>query len=306
MKAAKNVVIAYAIVILSFTVLSAIRQTVYATDMSLLDRFKIFFCSSSLAWPIAGIASYAMLQLIGKRTAQHALVALTAGGIISMSASYYFVGVICSIFQEKYQDFGSILQPGSFFLAAPFLEYALDPKQIFFILVWIGINLIYWRMAPGAYILGELGNVRSEMLVDTLSENTGNHLTSAGFESAEPQSADSREFPAPGFMKHVSQKLGKDLIAIAAEQHYIRVYTKLGSELILYRFSDAVAELADWPGLRVHRSHWIMRSAINSIKPRGKSYSVELENGQVVPVSVTHRALVDRLAERLELVTTQP
>lgn len=303
MKTAKNVVLAYAIVILSFTVLSAIRQTVYATDMSLFDRFKIFLCASSLAWPIAGAASYATLQLIGKRAATHALVALTAGGLISMSASYYFVGVICSIFQEKYQDFGSVLRPDSFILAAPFLEYVLDPKQIFFVLLWVGINLIYWKMAPGAYILGELGHARTEMPLGTLAENIGDHVPTVVLESAEPQSEDSREFPAPGFMKHVSQRLGKDLIAIAAEQHYIRVYTKLGSELILYRFSDAVGELAGWPGLRVHRSHWIMRSAINSIKPRGKSYSVELENGQVVPVSVTHRALVDRLAERLELVT---
>lgn len=55
---------------------------------------------------------------------------------------------------------------------------------------------------------------------------------------------------------------------------------------------DALADLAEWPGIRVHRSYWVMLAAIVKIEPAGKSYRLTLKNGEIVPVSLSHKAMV--------------
>ncbi|PWC82894.1 transcriptional regulator [Azospirillum sp. TSH100] len=94
--------------------------------------------------------------------------------------------------------------------------------------------------------------------------------------------------PAP-FLDRIPAKLGHDLLALEMEDHYVRVHTALGSDLILMRMRDAVAELAGLDGRQVHRSYWVAASAVATVerKPDGK-LSLRLTNGLLVPVSRTH------------------
>ncbi|WP_434616971.1 LytTR family DNA-binding domain-containing protein [Azospirillum sp. B2RO_4] len=94
--------------------------------------------------------------------------------------------------------------------------------------------------------------------------------------------------PAP-FLDRIPAKLGRDLLALEMEDHYVRVHTALGSDLILMRMRDAVAELAGLDGRQVHRSYWVAASAVAAVerKPDGK-LSLRLTNGLLVPVSRTH------------------
>lgn len=94
--------------------------------------------------------------------------------------------------------------------------------------------------------------------------------------------------PAP-FLDRIPAKLGRDLLALEMEDHYVRVHTALGSDLILMRMRDAVAELAGIDGRQVHRSYWVAASAVAAVerKPDGK-LSLRLTNGLLVPVSRTH------------------
>lgn len=107
---------------------------------------------------------------------------------------------------------------------------------------------------------------------------------------AEPISAGepSADRPAP-FLDRIPAKLGRDLLALEMEDHYVRVHTALGSDLILMRMRDAVAELAGIDGRQVHRSYWVAASAVAAVerKPDGK-LSLRLTNGLLVPVSRTH------------------
>jgi DNA-binding LytR/AlgR family response regulator len=82
------------------------------------------------------------------------------------------------------------------------------------------------------------------------------------------------------------------LIALQAEDHYIRVITDRGDDLVLYRFGDALAEVSALQGLRVHRSYWIARDAIAAVEFAAKTYSVVLSNGRRVPVSRSYIALL--------------
>ncbi|HYF87163.1 LytTR family DNA-binding domain-containing protein [Azospirillum sp.] len=110
--------------------------------------------------------------------------------------------------------------------------------------------------------------------------------------SAPPESPSDGGPPPPrpaSFLDRIPGKLGRDLLALEMEDHYVRVHTALGSDLILMRMRDAVAELAGIDGRQVHRSYWVAASAVTAVerKPDGK-LSLRLTNGLLVPVSRTH------------------
>ena len=75
------------------------------------------------------------------------------------------------------------------------------------------------------------------------------------------------------------------LLAVAAEDHYLRVHTDAGEELIALRFADALAELAEAPGFRTHRSWWVAASALEGVRWRRGRGEARLCNGLVAPVS---------------------
>ena len=75
------------------------------------------------------------------------------------------------------------------------------------------------------------------------------------------------------------------LIAIEAEDHYVRVHTDAGSELLAMRFADAVGELAQAHGHRLHRSWWAAADAIEAVKWKRGSGEARLAGGLAAPVS---------------------
>lgn len=78
------------------------------------------------------------------------------------------------------------------------------------------------------------------------------------------------------------------ILALQAEDHYVRVHTATGSTLVHYRFRDAVQDMCRVDGLQVHRSFWVRRSAITQRLIERHSHFVLLDNGLKVPVSRTH------------------
>jgi hypothetical protein len=80
------------------------------------------------------------------------------------------------------------------------------------------------------------------------------------------------------------------LLAIEAEDHYVRVHTDIGSELVTMRFSDALEELERAYGYRVHRSWWVIGEAIEGVRWTRAGGEVRLAGGIVAPVSRTYAA----------------
>ncbi|MCF6274707.1 MAG: LytTR family transcriptional regulator DNA-binding domain-containing protein [Robiginitomaculum sp.] len=79
-----------------------------------------------------------------------------------------------------------------------------------------------------------------------------------------------------------------DIYALAAEDHYVRVITARGGELVLMRLSDAVKETAPIKGLSPHRSWWVAEAGVDKVN---KS-EIILRSGQTVPISRTGMKLV--------------
>lgn len=73
--------------------------------------------------------------------------------------------------------------------------------------------------------------------------------------------------------------------ALQAEDHYLRVHTDAGTELILMRLGDAVPELEGIEGARTHRSWWVARDAIRQVIRLDGRAELTLPGGVVAPVS---------------------
>lgn len=79
-----------------------------------------------------------------------------------------------------------------------------------------------------------------------------------------------------------------DLHAIVAEDHYLRLHLADGRQpLVLYRFGDALQELATHPGQQVHRSAWVADAAGALAIRDGRKWRLQLASGVIVPVSQT-------------------
>lgn len=77
---------------------------------------------------------------------------------------------------------------------------------------------------------------------------------------------------------------------IRAEEHYIRVVTDHQEVLIRYRLSDAVSQLPEEAGMRVHRSYWLSYDAVVHRAPLPDSrLLLTLWNGTTVTVPRAHR-----------------
>lgn len=75
------------------------------------------------------------------------------------------------------------------------------------------------------------------------------------------------------------------LVSISSEDHYIRVVTTKGEDMILMRLSDAMLEVGATQGLQVHRSHWVALDQVVAVKKHKDRAELTLTGGAVVPVS---------------------
>lgn len=92
--------------------------------------------------------------------------------------------------------------------------------------------------------------------------------------------------PAVRFADRLPAKLkGAVSYAISAEDHYLRLHTSKGSDLILMRLSDALSELEGLEGAQTHRSWWVARDAVETTRRDGDKVVLVLKGGAEAPVS---------------------
>ena len=136
---------------------------------------------------------------------------------------------------------------------------------------------IYFLMQYGYVLVISLIVTSAAYLLDLLQDK----------DAAESDSAD----PVADFLERLPVKFRTaELYAISSEDHYLRVHTSLGEELILMRLADAVRELSKVDGLQVHRSWWVAKIGVTEEKKAdGRSFLI-LPGGTEVPVSRSYRA----------------
>lgn len=78
---------------------------------------------------------------------------------------------------------------------------------------------------------------------------------------------------------------GAAIRAVQAEDHYLRIHTDRGSDLILMRLSDALDELEGLEGAQTHRSWWVAKDAVRDVSRGDGRATLTLEGGLTAPVS---------------------
>ena len=98
--------------------------------------------------------------------------------------------------------------------------------------------------------------------------------------------------PAPEFLQRSSSRRVEDVLALQAEEHYVRIYSKDGTELVHCRFGEAAEEMPAELGLQVHRSWWVAESAVRSARRGSRRWQLDLVTDVAVPVSDSYVAAV--------------
>ncbi|MBS0333881.1 MAG: LytTR family transcriptional regulator DNA-binding domain-containing protein [Proteobacteria bacterium] len=117
------------------------------------------------------------------------------------------------------------------------------------------------------------------VFVNTLVERQAEVFTQAAPQGGAPSK----------FLDRLPAKLkGAELWAVEAQDHYLRLHTSLGQDLILMRLSDAIVELQGIEGAQTHRSWWVARAAIAQAERGDGRATLTLPDGAEAPVSRTH------------------
>lgn len=94
----------------------------------------------------------------------------------------------------------------------------------------------------------------------------------------------------PDFWNRVPMTIGRDLVALSAELHYMRVYTTQGEALVLFPFGRAVVQLENViDGVQIHRSHWVALGHVAEIRRNGRNGVCHTTSGLDLPISRKRR-----------------
>ena len=84
--------------------------------------------------------------------------------------------------------------------------------------------------------------------------------------------------------------LGREIVALRAQDHYLEVTTPKGRCMVLMRLGDAVRDLDGVHGMQVHRSWWISLAHVARVEKGANGPEVVLTTGERVPVGRSYRA----------------
>ena len=208
----------------------------------------------------------------------------TAGAAFGPRLAYWVVvmvlggvwGHLCSAFVSRFLDIDE----------RPWLTIGVMVVMITgpaCILVWAATGLFF---AQRLYPLAVLPQVVVPVVVVTAAVTTLNVFLGRA-RPVQTHAAPTETTARPvRFLERLPMKLkGATLRAVQAEDHYLRIHTDRGSDLILMRLSDAVEELEGLEGAQTHRSWWVARDAVRGVERGDGRATLTLDGGLSAPVS---------------------
>jgi hypothetical protein len=252
-------------------------------------------------WSIASVSAWALL-FAGTWVAASLLrpwhpplwLILAVGAVLgSLPARYavYLTAVALGDFMLN----GRVPQPiPALQLSWEFMQYYLQVWTGIWI-IWIAVGLVYQRWFSVPRYAGGV-DVGREASVPASAAGAAQGAAQFVPQAASPTAAaaapiSSDQVAANPLLDRLPAKIGRNVLALEAEDHYVKVHTDQGSTLLLYRLSDAINDLGIPDGIRVHRSFWVRKSAVSRVAPNGKGMLLTLSNGLEVPVSQAYKEL---------------
>lgn len=169
--------------------------------------------------------------------------------------------------------------PVTLVLAGYDRNYAMDWSLENWLLQYVYVFVISFILVFGGYFI-----LKAQGLIDPVGQvQTANESE---------QAADDVATAIKLLQRLPDSYQGAELYAVSSEDHYLRVYTDMGEELILMRLSDALKELEQVPGMQTHRSWWVARNAVVGQERQNGKKILLLKSGAQVPVSRTYEKAV--------------
>lgn len=91
--------------------------------------------------------------------------------------------------------------------------------------------------------------------------------------------------PLPSILDRVPFEKRGALVALSVEDHYVRIRTEKGQEIVLMRLADAMREVGTVAGTQVHRSHWIAFDQVRDVRREGDRAFLTMSDTSEIPVS---------------------
>ena len=105
------------------------------------------------------------------------------------------------------------------------------------------------------------------------------------FAYASSETSDENATNRPAIFDRLPIEKRGQLVSLTVEDHYVKVRTTNGEEMVLMRLADAIREVGDTPGLQVHRSHWVAIDQVTSAARKGDGAILSMAHGPDIPVS---------------------
>ncbi|HYD30332.1 MAG TPA: LytTR family DNA-binding domain-containing protein [Azospirillaceae bacterium] len=143
-------------------------------------------------------------------------------------------------------------------------------------------NLVSWF--PGLAIVG----LATVMAASSLAWFVQRRHRDKSFIPAEPKAPSTPQASGDPstLLDLLPYDLGREVIALAMEDHYVRVHTLNGNCRIHMRFREALEGVANLDGRQVHRSYWVATAAVQRIERQGTGrFVIELRNNLRIPIS---------------------
>lgn len=143
-----------------------------------------------------------------------------------------------------------------------------------------GINLIalgFWpSLAQWPALLAQF--VTIALIITVIFQTLSGHLSNVAIP----------ERRSPDLLARLPLEKRGALVALSSEDHYTRIRTTKGEDLVLIRLADAIREAEPTTGMQVHRSHWVALDQVVAVRRNGERAMLRLRMGDDIPVSRAH------------------
>ncbi|MBI1404506.1 MAG: hypothetical protein GC145_00100 [Caulobacter sp.] len=247
----------------------------------------------------AAVGASPMTTLLANRHVRGAGLALLAGVFLAVTGAFetggahlttrlaywsglMILGTLAGVAISQVVDRGGWLEDRPWLQGAIIFVALTAPLTV---LVWLVTTLAFCRCGLP---LSRLPMFIVPVAIVTLAMTALNYAVQRKPQETHAQPAGAAP---PKFLDRLPPKLrGAELFAVSAEDHYLRLHTSKGQDLILMRLSDAVSELEGIEGARTHRSWWVARAAVTGARRGDGRATLSLKGGQEAPVSRAYAA----------------
>jgi hypothetical protein len=267
----------------------ALMEPASSAGLNLLSRMLFFslhlFPATIMAWVVSGW----LFNLRASRRMSPWPLLVIAGAITGLLLAP--ISVTLELIFGVFDSTDPQSRPLSFTVADWLNELKDEVKDVPLTtaIVWPAMNaFVVWRVSSGSDEAIINGKNKIQAAKSTIASQA--HILSGG--SAERTDTRSVELDLKGFSKqNISSKsslldrlplrLGRDIVFLEAQEHYLRVVTSRGEHLLLQGFSHAVTEMEknSFDGVQIHRSIWVAWRHIENIESRSGAMAVVLSTG---------------------------